>query len=68
MKPDNMTLERLIQEALKEESENMYIPPSQQIWQKILSDRQTAKAMGKLCYQNSSITYNISIQLKTSLV
>lgn len=51
MKPDNMTLERLIQEALKEESENMYIPPSQQIWQKILSDRQTAKAMGKLCYQ-----------------
>ena len=51
MKPDNMTLERLIQEALKEESENMYIPPSQQIWQKILLDRQTVKAMGKPIYQ-----------------
>ncbi len=51
MKYDDTTLEYLIQEALKEESESMNIPPSQQIWQKILLDRQTVKAMGKPIYQ-----------------
>ena len=51
MKPDDITLKCLIQEALKEESESMFIPPSQHIWQKILSDRQTAKVICKPFYQ-----------------
>lgn len=51
MKPDDIALECLIQEALKEESESILIPPSQKIWQKILSDRLTAKAIGKPIYQ-----------------
>lgn len=51
MRPDENDLEYLIYEVLKEESENMLIPPSQHIWQKILLNQQTSEAARKPIYQ-----------------
>ncbi|AEE91691.1 conserved protein of unknown function [Tepidanaerobacter acetatoxydans Re1] len=45
MKPNELNLESLIQEIFQEDAENVIVPPPQHIWEKISSDRQTAKTI-----------------------
>lgn len=60
MKSNELNLESLIQEILQEDAENIVVPPPQHIWQKISSDRQTAKTIRGSLYKRFSTSKAIA--------
>ncbi|WP_213973849.1 DUF4367 domain-containing protein [Tepidanaerobacter acetatoxydans] len=60
MKPNELNLESLIQEIFQEDAENIIVPPPQHIWEKISSDRQTAKTIRGSLYKRFSTSKAIA--------